>query len=98
MPGLCRECGNPPRYHSFCTRCAKLFSRPAKHRERACADIGGGDERKARCQEKMAAMRAVLRQRLITKITDAWHTGASEDDAARMLKMARSRLRFYCTR
>jgi hypothetical protein len=31
MPALCPECKNPPRYHSFCTRCAKLF-RPARRK------------------------------------------------------------------
>jgi hypothetical protein len=26
--GLCPECGNPPRYHSFCTLCCQLFRQP----------------------------------------------------------------------
>jgi transposase len=30
MPKLCPECKNPPRYHSFCTRCAKLFRPPRR--------------------------------------------------------------------
>lgn len=31
MTGRCPECGQPPRYHSWCTLCARLFRRSAKH-------------------------------------------------------------------
>lgn len=27
----CPECGEPPHYHSWCTRCAQLFMAPREH-------------------------------------------------------------------
>lgn len=43
----CPECGNPPQYTSFCTKCAQLFRRPRRHWERKLAAKWDGEIRSA---------------------------------------------------
>lgn len=54
MGRLCPECGEPPHYHSFCTRCCRLFMRRTR---RKAQPMTAWSARRAACAARRAEMR-----------------------------------------
>lgn len=57
MDRLCPECGEPPHYHSFCTRCCKLFMRGTRHKTQL---MPAWAARRAACAARRAEMRSKI--------------------------------------
>lgn len=99
MNGLCPECGNPPRYHSFCSLCCKLFP-PRSARWRAECDLvwrridrraGSAARLEAERQRQLQEREAIIAQVRALRNQDMM---AAEAQAA--LGMTPNQLGRYC--
>lgn len=97
---LCPECGNPPAYHSFCTRCAKLFRLPARHWDRRWGQAERLEvqriKRSQRTDARRRAKNAARRAEIAAILRPLHEADLIDTQVMAITGWARTRLAIYC--